>query len=75
MFDYSEECTALLAEPQSSRAAFAIDSSWSLLRFPLWISDKILCSLPVNFISSRACTAMDFGQRRTMFSLSDAPFP
>jgi len=40
MFDYSKECTAPSAEPQSSRTAFAIDSSWSLLRFLLWMLDK-----------------------------------
>ena len=27
MFDYFKECTAPLAEPQSSRAVFTIDSS------------------------------------------------
>ena len=40
MFDYSKECTAPSAEPQSSRTAFAIDSSWSLLQFLLWMLDK-----------------------------------
>jgi len=75
MFDHSKECTAPSAEPQSSRTAFVIDSSWSLLRFLLWMLDKILCFSPVNSIPSRACTAMDSGQRRTMFSLSNTPFP
>jgi len=47
MFDHSEECTAPLAELWSSCTAFAIDSSWSPLQFPLQILDKILCSLPI----------------------------
>ena len=75
MFDHSEEYTSLLAEPWSSRTVFAIDFSWSLLRFSLWMSDKILCSSPVNSTPSRVCTAMDSSQRRTMFLLSNTPFP
>jgi len=59
MFDHSKECTALLAELQSSRVVFTIDSSWSLLQFPLQISDKILCSSSVNSTPSRTHTTMD----------------
>jgi len=59
MFDHSKECTALLAELRSSRIAFTIDSSWSPLRFPLQMLDKILCSSSVNFTPSRAHTTMD----------------
>jgi len=75
MFDHSEECTALLAELQSSHAALAMGSSWSSFWFPLWMSDKIFCSMPVSSTPSRACTARNSGHRRTMFSLSEAPFP
>ena len=74
MFDHSEECTVPLAEPQSSRAALAIGFSWSLFRFPLHMSDKIFCSMPVSSTSSRACTAKNSSQRRTTFSLSEALF-
>jgi len=75
MFNYSEECTVLLVEPWSSRTTLAIDFSWSLLQFPLQMLDRIFCSSPVNSTPSRVCTTRDFGQRRTMFSLSNAPFP
>ena len=75
MFDYSEECTALLAEPQSSLATLAIDSSWSLFWFLLRMLDKILCSMPVSSTPSRVCIARNSGWRRTMFLLSEAPFP
>jgi len=75
MFDHSEECTALLAELRSSHAALAMGSSWSLFWFPLRMSDKIFCSMPVSSTPSRAHTARNFGHRRTMFSLSEAPFP
>jgi len=58
MFDHSEECTASLAELQSSHAALAMGSSWSPFRFPLRMSDKIFCSMPVSSTPSRACTAI-----------------
>ena len=74
MFNHSEECTVPLVERQSSRAALAMGSSWSPFRFPLRMSDKIFCSIPVSFTSSRACTAKNSSRRRTMFSLSEAPF-
>jgi len=75
MFDHSEECTVPLVECQSSRATLAMGSSWSLFQFPLYMSDKIFCSTPVSSTPSRACTARNSGQRRTTFSLSEAPFP
>jgi len=75
MFDHSEKCTASLAELQSSRATLAMGSSWSLFLFPLQMSNKIFCSMPVSSTPSRARTARNSGHRRTMFSLSEAPFP
>jgi len=75
MFDHSEECTVPLAERQSSHAALAMGSSWSPFRFPLRMSDRIFCSTPVSSTPSRAHTARNSGQRRTMFSLSEALFP
>ena len=74
MFNYSEECTVLLTECQSSCAALAMGSSWSLFWFPLHMSDKIFCSTPVSSTPSRACTVRNSGQRRTTFSLLEAPF-
>jgi len=74
MFNYSEEYTVLLVEPQSSRAALAISSSWSPFWFPLCISDKIFCSTPVSSTPSRAHTARNSSQRRMTFLLSEAPF-
>jgi len=75
MFDHSEECTVPLVEHQSSCAALAIGSSWSLFQFPLRMSDKIFCSTPVSSTPSRACTVRNSSQKRTIFSLSEAPFP
>jgi len=75
MFNHSEECTVLLAERWSSRAALVMGSSWSLFQFPLCMSDKIFCSTPGSSTPSRACTARNSGQRRTIFSLSEALFP
>jgi len=75
MFDHSEECTVPSAERQSSRAALAMGSSWSPFWFPLRMLDRIFCSTPVSSTPSRACTARNSGQRRTTFSLSEAPFP
>jgi len=75
MFDHSEECTALLAELQSSHTALAMGFFWSLFRFLLRMSDKIFCSTSVSSIPSRARTARNSGHRRTMFSLSEALFP
>jgi len=57
MFNHSEECTVPLAEHQSSHAALAMGSSWSLFQFPLRMSDKIFCSTPVSFTPSKARTA------------------
>jgi len=74
MFDYSKECTALLVEPQSSHAVLAMGSSWSPFQFPLWMLDKIFCSMSVSSTPSSAYTARNSGQRRTMFLLSNAPF-
>ena len=74
MFDHSKECTALLAEPWSSYAALAIGSSWSPFWFPLHMSDKIFCFMPVSSTPSRACTTRNSGQRRTTFSLSEVLF-
>ena len=74
MFDHFEEYTVPLAEFQSSRAALAMGSSWSSFRFPLQMSDRIFCSTPVSSTPSRARTARNSGHRRTMFSLSEAPF-
>jgi len=75
MFDHSEECTVPLAELRSSRAALAMGSSWSPSWLPLRMSDKIFCSTPASSIPSRARTARNSSQRRTMFLLSKAPFP
>ena len=75
MFNHSEKCTVPLAEHRSSRAALAMGSSWSPFQFPLRILDKIFCSMPVSSTPSRARTARNSGQRRTTFSLSEAPFP
>jgi len=75
MFDHSEECTVLLAEHRSSHAALAMGSSWSPFWFPLRMSDKIFCSTPVSSTSSKARTARNSGQRKTTFSLLEAPFP
>jgi len=75
MFNYSEEYTALLVELQSSRAALAMGSSWSPFQFPLQMSDKIFCSMPVSSTPSRARTARNSSHGRTMFSLSEALFP
>jgi len=75
MFDHSEECIASLAELQSSCAILAMGSSWSPFRLPLQMLDKIFCSMPASSTPSRARTARNSGQRRTMFSLSEAPFP
>jgi len=74
MFDHSKECTASLAEFRSSHAALAMGSSWSPFLFLLQMSDKIFCSLPVSSTPSRAHTARNSSHRRTMFSLSEAPF-
>ena len=74
MFDYSEECTVSLVELWSSRTALAMGSSWSPFQFPLRMSDKIFCSTSVSSTSSRARTARNSSHRRTMFSLSEAPF-
>ena len=74
MFDYSEECTVLLAECRSSCATLAMGSSWSPFQFPLHMSDKIFCSTPVSSTPSRAYTARNSSQRRTMFSLLEALF-
>jgi len=74
MFDYSEECMASLAELWSFHATLAMSSSWSPFWFPLRMSDKIFYSTPASSIPSRARTARNSGQRRTMFSLSEAPF-
>jgi len=52
MFNHSEECTVPLVERQSSRAALAMGSSWSLFQFPLRILDKIFCFMPVSSTSS-----------------------
>jgi len=70
MFDYSEECTAPLAEPWSSLVVLAISFFWSLFRFFLHMSDKICYSMPVSSTPSRARTARNSGRRR--FSLSEA---
>jgi len=65
MFNYFEECTALLVELQSSHAALAIDSSWSPLRFPLQMSDRIFCSsckeakLQARIKPTALCSAID----------------
>ena len=75
MFNHSEKCTALLEEPQSSCAALTMGFSWSLFLFPLQMSNGIFYSMPVSSTPSRACTAKNSGQRRTIFSLSEAPFP
>jgi len=48
MFDHSKECTVPLAEFWSSRAALAMGSSWSPFQFPLQMSDRIFCSMPVS---------------------------
>ena len=74
MFDHSKEYTASLGKPQSSCAALAMGFSWSLFLFPLQMSDRIFCSMPVSSIPSRARTAKNSSQRRTMFLLSEAPF-
>jgi len=74
MFDHSEEYTASLVELQSSHAALVMGSSWSPFQFPLWMSNKILCSMPVSSTPSRARTTRNSGYRRTMFSLSEALF-
>ena len=74
MFDYSKECTVLLAKPRSSRATLAIDFSWSLFWFLLRMSDKIFCSIPVSPTPSRAHAARNSGQIRTMFSLLEVLF-
>jgi len=75
MFNHSEECTVPLAERRSSRATLAMGSSWSLFRFPLHISNKIFCSMPVSSTPSKVRTARNSSQRRTTFSLLEAPFP
>jgi len=75
MFNHSEECTASLVEFWSSRAALAMGSSWSPFQLPLRMLDKIFCSTPASSTPSRARTARNSGQRRTMFSLSKALFP
>jgi len=74
MFDHFEECMASLAELQSSHAALAMGFSWFLFWFLLQMSDKIFCSMPVSSTPSRAHTVKNSSQRRTMFSLSEAPF-
>ena len=61
MFDHSEECTALLAEPWSSYVVLAMGSSWSPFWFPLQMLDKIFCSMSVSSTSSRAHTARNSG--------------
>jgi len=73
MFNHSEECIVLLVERQSSRAALVMGSSWSPFQFPLRMSDKIFCSMPVSSTPSRAHTTRNSGQRTT-FSLSEALF-
>jgi len=75
MFDHSEECTTSLAELRSSRAALAMGSSWSPFQFPLQMLNKIFCSTPVSSTPSRAHTTRNSSRRRTMFLLSEAPFP
>jgi len=75
MFDHSEECTVPLAERRSSRAALAMGSSWSPFQFPLHMSDRIFYSTPVSSTPFRARTTRNSGQRRTTFSLLEAPFP
>jgi len=75
MFDHSEECAVPLVECRSSCVALAMGFSWSPFQFPLHMSDKIFCSMPVSSTPSKARTARNSGQRRTMFSLSEAPFP
>ena len=75
MFDHSEECTVLLAELWSSRTALAMGSSWSPFRLPLRMSDRIFYSTPASSTPSRVHTTRNSGRRRTMFSLSEAPFP
>jgi len=74
MFDYSEEYTVPLVERWSSCAALAIGSSWSPFWFPLRMLDKIFCSMPVSSTPSKARTARNSSQRKTTFSLSEAPF-
>jgi len=75
MFDHFEGCTVLLVERRSFHAALAMDSSWSPFRFPLRMSDKIFCSMPVSSTPSKARTARNSSQRRTTFSLLEALFP
>ena len=67
MFDHSKECTVPLAECRSSCTALAIGSSWSPFQFPLHVSDKIFCSMPVSSTPFKACTARNSSQRRTTF--------
>ena len=61
MFDHSEECIASLGELQSSYAALAIGSSWSLFLFLLRMLDRIFCSMPVSSTSSRVHIAKNSG--------------
>ena len=75
MFNHSEEYTIPLAECRSSCAALVMGSSWSPFWFSLHMLDKIFCSTPVSSTPSKARTARNSGQRRTMLSLSEAPFP
>jgi len=74
IFNYSEECTALLVEPWSSCAALAMSSSWSPFLFPLQMLDKIFYSMSVSSTPSRAHTARNSSRKRTMFTLSEALF-
>ena len=74
MFNYSKECTVPLVKPQSSRAALAIDFSWSPFLFPLHMLDKIFCSISVSSTPSRTRATRNSWWRRTMFSLLEALF-